>query len=105
MRLSEGCVYLQRLHYCCPRLRHRLSWRKDTGTSKHAVAVSQPGIGEGVTRIFFNRLLEVLDSFLQAVFRSLMPEVATFEIQLISVGAHRVTLRQLLLLRGVRAPT
>src|SRR4051812_47899307 len=64
----------------CPR--EHLSWM-DHVPEKH-IRVRKPGICEGETGVFRNRLLKVLYRFLQCVRSSSVPEVPAFQVKVVS---------------------
>jgi hypothetical protein len=66
--------------------------------SKQRVRVSQSGVSERVVRVFVDRLLEVLDAFVQTLRRPPIPVVAAQEIESVSLGVLGVMLGQALLL-------
>ena len=60
--------------------------RFDPERTEEQIRVGEPGVGNGILRIFGNRLLQILDRLLVAVDRALVPVVAALEIQLVSFG-------------------
>jgi hypothetical protein len=87
-------VNLQRFDCRRPRFWVRSLWRKETKIAKDSVAVGQTCISQGVVLININRLLEVLNSFLQLSLSPLVPEIASLKVGMISLVVLSVTLRQ-----------
>jgi hypothetical protein len=50
---------------------------------KNGSGVSQPDVGEGIVRVLLDRLLEVPDRLRQPVSRSLVPEVAPLQVEVV----------------------
>src|SRR5215470_833887 len=56
------------------------------------VPVSQARVSQGVLRVYFDRLLEVLERLLQSLFRLLVvPVVAPLQVCIVRLGAVRVS--------------
>ncbi len=86
VRLGELVIYF----YCLCRGRFR-SWdslrlREGAVQPKQIVGISQTGVWQGVGRVLFYCLLEVLNPFLQPLLCSLVSVVATFKIELVTRG-------------------
>src|SRR4029450_2237457 len=87
--LSQRIVKLEGLRYCllCPG--KGFPGGEICVPRLGKAAVSPPVVGQGVTRIFVNSLLEVLDCFPQALFRPLVPEMAASAIRNKGLGVGR----------------
>jgi hypothetical protein len=60
---------------------------------QNPVRIGKAAIGECVTRIVRDRLLEVNNAFPDRLFRSLVPEVTAPQVNLVSLRVVRVALR------------
>src|SRR5437870_5178760 len=58
------------------------------------IGVGQSGICRGIVGVYADRLLKVLDAFLQTFFGSLVPEIAPLEVGLVGLGVDRMSARQ-----------
>ncbi len=98
---SASCgVELQRLQ----RGRLCLVERLDPIRAEQQVRVGQPGVGERVLRVLFDRVLEVLDRLLVAGDRALVPVIAALQVQLVRLGVFGVAPRGALLLFARQPP-
>src|SRR5512132_3380444 len=73
---SEGVVNFQCLHLRCLCSRVSLLWSRIVLVSLRNVAVSHPGIGQGVVGVYVESLLEILDCFFHRLLYCLIPVVA-----------------------------
>src|SRR5688500_5680992 len=83
---GESLIQRQSLHGSLLRLGISLFRRKPAIVTEEAVRVGQTNIGQGVRRIFLDRLVEIADAFVQTLNRSLVPEVTPLQIELVSIG-------------------
>ena len=88
MRLGKTFVELQGPGRRYLRLRQGLSGWQQAEDGHHVIGVRQPGVGERVSGISFDRLVEVSNRLVQAVCRSLVPEIATPRVCLIRAWIH-----------------
>ena len=98
MSFSKRIIYLQRLCRSGLRLRRALFRRKKTIVVEYQIAIRQADIGQRVTRIAIDRLLEVLNSLLHPVFGTPFPKKASPQKCSIGLCIFGVALAQLLLL-------
>src|SRR6266699_2974162 len=98
MGLGEAVVDFKSFRRRGPRFRVRLPGRGYTPGAEDGVGAGQPGIGQGIAGVFFNRLIEIVDASLKRLLGSLLPEVSALEIKLIGLWVFRVAFRQPLLL-------
>ena len=68
--------------------------RRGCSATKPAIAVSQTGVGQGISRIFVDRLLEILDTFLVPVGGGLIFVIPALQVKLISLCVGRVGFSQ-----------
>src|SRR5438309_6589594 len=82
--LGERVVYLQGLQ-CCPLLfLPDILWGQQAVPCQVPVNFPQLCIGGCVTRIFLDRLFQVLNTFLKSLFRHAMPVIAAHHVKLVS---------------------
>src|SRR5271156_2420850 len=99
MHLGHRAIELER--FAAGFVAHRLSL---LGADTNAVAgsdvvgIGEPGVSKGVVGIGGNGLLKQIDTFLQALGRASVPELAAFEIEPVSLWIGRSSLPELLLL-------
>src|ERR1700758_4005653 len=86
MRFSKSIVELQRFFGCRPRLRKCIRGRCSSIMAKEAVRVSQPGIGEGIARIFAYCLVKIVDRCPKVCACALVPKKPPFQVKLMSLG-------------------
>jgi hypothetical protein len=99
--LGEGVVDLEGFDGGGLGLGPGLAGQLDLVAVVDGVAVGQAGIGQSVTGVLVDRLLEVLDGALERLLGPAVPVVAALYVRLIGVGVFRGALRQpLLALRG-----
>src|SRR5207237_6219169 len=88
MRLGKTFVELQGPGRRYLRFRQGVLGWQQAEDGHHVIGVRQPGVGERVTGISFDRLIEVSNGFVQSVCRSLVPEIATPRVCLIRGWIH-----------------
>src|SRR5690349_12930313 len=81
-------------------MRKSLVWRHIGIPTERHPAVRKTVIGERVIGIFFNRLLEISNGFLQVRFGPLVPEESPFEIAQVSFRVRSVPPRKVRALRS-----
>src|SRR5262245_38886827 len=86
MRFSQRVVDLKRAIRGGSGFWSRLTRGHSRGLLKHRIRISEPYVSQRVIWIVINRLLKLLDGFLQPVGSALALEVAPSEIELISLG-------------------
>src|SRR6201998_4739629 len=96
MSLAQAVVNFQCLQRRLLGFRKLARWGDQTYYRPEAVAIRQSGIGEGITRVFFNGLLKKLDALGESLLGSLVPPIQTFQIILISLGARCIGLHHAL---------
>ncbi len=102
VRLGQRTVKLEGLPCGCLGFRESLLGGQNCirTSSQHRVGVSQPGVTQGVSRIFFDCLLEVFKALLECFRRPLVPIISPFEIKLVGLGVDRACACQARLLLG-----
>ncbi len=98
MRFGERIIECNCFVRGGPGFRKRISRRSLTPVVKQVVRVRQPGIGESIIGIHTNRLLKVIDTLLQTLFRTLCPEESSFQVKLISCRRSTIAVQQSALL-------
>ena len=88
MRLGKPFVELQGPGRRFFRFRQDLLGWQHAVHGREVIGVRQPGVGERVTWISFDRLVEVSNRFVEAVCRPLVPEIATPRVCLIRAWIH-----------------
>src|SRR5258708_1004715 len=98
MRFGERIVECNCFVRGGPGFGKRITWRSLTPVVKQVVTVRQPGVGESIIWIHTNRLLEVIGTLLQTLFRPLPPEESSFQVKLIRSRRSTVAVQDLVLL-------
>ena len=99
MRLRKSRINLEGFRRGVFRQRENILRRPNALAAQKAVAVGESGVSKRVVSIFFNRLPEIINRLLIALFRSLVSIETTLQIKLIRLRIGSVTLGGELLLR------
>src|SRR4051794_39132095 len=100
MSLTQPIIQFQRLHRRRTCFRHRLLWRTAFDDAERGVRVCEASVGQRVVRVLDDGVLEIADRLLKTFVVSLVPEIAPFDVRLISLRVFGVVFRELLLLRA-----
>ena len=82
MRLGQRRIDLNRLERGGHRFRLYVLCRKHAIIAQQRIRIGEPGIRRRVLRIERNGLFEIIDPFLQASFRPLVPVITPFRYRL-----------------------
>ena len=91
-------VQLKRFYCRRLGLGHHIMGSRRAVEYQQNIRVSQTRVSQGVIRIHFDRLLEMLDAFPETIFGALVPVEAALQIMAISLSVLSMTLGQSLFL-------
>src|SRR5580704_10170978 len=71
-----------------------LSRREEPMPVQHNIGFRQPGVCDGVVRVYPRRLLEIVDALSHTLFAPLVPEIPALQVSLMGFGTDRPSASQ-----------